>query len=156
MTPTEVNWKGIRNIPAPPVGGTGLSDCCMLWPVSRIQDVEWDSTIKYGYAEAWLAAQAKNVGINIRIVMDISVLHRRPGRGESSIKPNDFEIARIYYNFRIKSLKGKANAVILLLLDFILTNGKRLGYGKRPRVREYFNAISLIKNNKWKRNIIQI
>ena len=141
IMPTVVNWKGIRSIPAPLTGGAGLSDACMLWPMEAIEKVEWDSTLRYGYAEAWLGAQVYAKGINIRILPGIMVLHRQPGR--ETIFAADLETARCYYNFLIKALEyGRFVAIMLFVADFFLSNGKRWVH-RRPLIISSYKMLGI-------------
>lgn len=148
VRPTDVNWKGVRCIISPAYGGAGLSDNCMLWPLRQILEVEWDTKIRYGYAEAWLGEQAKFKGINIRIMEDVTVLHRCPARGTSILSSSDLELARIYYNFLIcRMKKGLLYALIIFVIDAIASNGKHILTLKKLTIPAYIDAINVIKSS---------
>jgi hypothetical protein len=123
--PTEVNWRGLRSQPAPATGGYGLTDNFMLWPTTVADELEWDDTFPYGYSEAWLGYQAQRRGCNIRILSDVGVIHRSPGRHAGDLGKHS-EPARVYYNFLIKlAAKGRTRAWALFLADALRTSSWR-------------------------------
>ena len=129
--PGEVNWRGFRSRYAPENGGYGLSDNFMIWPSQVALDVDWDDTFIYGYSEAWVGYQAKRNGTNIRILKDVVILHRHPGRNSGGLDKKMVEPARVYYNFLIKrESRGPLNAFALLLGDALWTSSTRILRGQ--------------------------
>jgi hypothetical protein len=130
LRPTELNWRGLRSQLAPATGGYGLTDNFMLWPGSVADQVEWDDTFAYGYSEAWLGYQAQRRGCNIRILSEIPVIHRSPGRQAGELG-KQADPARVYYNFLVKrAARGRACAWALFLADALLTSCSRCLKGR--------------------------
>lgn len=139
VRPTQVTWRGFRARPAPSAGGYGLMDACMLWPVEAALAVEWDTTFRYGYAEAWIGYQAMRTGHPVRVLDEASIIHRRPGHGAADpAHVAHLDEARVFYNYLIQSSeRGALVAGALLAVDAFLTNVRRIQRGHAPDFRAY-------------------